>query len=123
MTNTRFVIHDHYARRAGHHWDLRIEKDKVLKSWAIPKHRMPEKGERLLAAQTPDHPLSWYDFEGEITDTYGRGTVKILEQEKCKIIKWKESHIGIEFQGKKIKGIYYLIKTTGNTNWIIIKGK
>lgn len=83
-----FVIQDHHAKRAGRHWDLRIEWDgdledyakkrnfdttnepppepsgRVLKSWAIPKHKLPSPGERLLAQSTEDHAMKYYDYVG-----------------------------------------------------------
>ncbi len=122
--NTKFVIHDHDAKRSGHHFDLRIEWDGVLKSWAIPKARMPEKGEKIMAVQTPDHPLDWYGFEGEITDEYGRGRVKIHDQGKCQILKWTKERIGVIFKGKKVKGTFWMIRLAGQTkNWIIIQGR
>tara|TARA_Y100000310_G_C20691081_1_gene822259 strand:+ start:2289 stop:2678 length:390 start_codon:yes stop_codon:yes gene_type:complete len=129
MLETKYVIHRHLAKTAGEHWDLRIKKGPVLKSWAIPKHRMPEKGERLYAIQTPDHSLVWYNFKGTIEDGYGKGKVEIFEQGKCNILFWGPKKIIVEFFGIKIKGKYILIRMEkfdkGNqkASWLIIKGK
>ena len=60
----RFVIHEHSARRL--HWDLRLEHDGVLASWAMPKGMPEEPGENRFAARTEDHPLEYLDFHGEI---------------------------------------------------------
>lgn len=110
MEKTKFVIHEHDAKTAGLHWDLRIKRGSRLKSWAIPKHRVPEKHERLFAAETPDHSLVWYDYQGTIDDGYGKGTVKIYDQGICKIFYWKNDAISFELQGKKIKGRFMLVK-------------
>ena len=121
---SKFVIHDHDARRAGHHFDFRIEWDGVLKSWAIPKARLPEKGDKVLSIQVPDHPMSYYNFTGEITDTYGRGTVRIHDKGPCIILAWKPDRIGFDLKGKVVKGTYWLIKLASTKKeWLLIKGK
>jgi hypothetical protein len=97
----RFTIQEHAAKKAGLHWDLRLETPEgdlseyeakrnfsttpepppgsgAMASWSIPKHRLPKKGERLLAVPTEDHPLSYQNFEGEIKEGYGAGSVKLI---------------------------------------------
>ena len=68
VKSRRFVIHFHVASHA--HWDLRLEMDGVLKSWAIPKdpEKIQTEGAKRLAIQVEDHQLSYIDFEGEIPD-------------------------------------------------------
>ncbi len=76
----RFTIQEHQAKRAGLHWDLRLQltPDGKMTSWAIPKHKLPDKGERLLLIPVEDHELSYQAFEGEIAEGYGAGTVKLV---------------------------------------------
>ncbi|HEX4564497.1 MAG TPA: DNA polymerase ligase N-terminal domain-containing protein, partial [Solirubrobacteraceae bacterium] len=60
----RYVIHEHHARRL--HWDLRLERDGVLASWAVPNGIPLDPGENRFAAATEDHPLEYLEFAGEI---------------------------------------------------------
>ena len=74
----RFVIHEHHARRL--HWDLRLERDGVLASWAVPKGLPAAPGENRFAAATEDHPLEYLDFQGEIpAGEYGAGSITIWD--------------------------------------------
>ncbi|NLD57149.1 MAG: ATP-dependent DNA ligase, partial [Methanomicrobiales archaeon] len=68
----RFVLHDHAAKH--HHFDLRLERDGVLKSWAVPKGLPEQAGERRLAIAVEDHELAYITFTGTIPDgEYGAG--------------------------------------------------
>jgi len=117
-----FVIHKHSASHL--HWDLRIEKDGVLKSWAVPKEPPTEPGIKRLAIRVEDHPLEYADFEGIIPEgNYGAGKVEIWDKGDCQI-EQEESprQMIIIFNGKIIKGRYALINTSGK-NWLFFKTK
>jgi DNA ligase D-like protein (predicted 3'-phosphoesterase) len=120
---SRFVIHDHYAQKAGHHHDFRLEMEGVLKSWAVPKLVPEEKGIKRLAISVEDHPISYYNFTGTIPKgEYGAGEVKIFDKGNYRLIEKDENKIVVELRGKKLKGIYALIKLKGKKNqWLIFK--
>lgn len=88
----KFCIQEHNAEKAGLHWDFRIEINGVLKSWAIPKHRLPKDGERLLAVPTEDHPMSYLEWSGTIEEGYGKGTVKLIAAGDCEISPGRTSY-------------------------------
>lgn len=119
-----FVVHDHHA--SHHHFDLRLEMNKVLKSWAVPKTPPTKKGIKRLAIQVEDHPLSYAKFEGVIPEgNYGAGTVKIWDNGNYELIEKDPKKIEIKFNGKKLKGKYVLIKSKyGNKpekTWLFFK--
>jgi DNA ligase D-like protein (predicted 3'-phosphoesterase) len=117
----RFVIHNHHATK--HHWDLRLEHDGVLQSWALPKHKLPSKGERQLAVKTEAHPISYIKFEGEIPEgSYGSGKSMIHDSGKYELIKWERDTIKFILEGNKEKGAYTLHNTDGK-NWMIMRMK
>jgi len=106
----KFVIHDHHA--SHHHFDLRLEMDGVLKSWAVPKEPPTAKGIKRLAIQVEDHPLGYASFEGVIPEgNYGAGTVKIWDKGNYELVKHTPKEIEVIFSGKKLEGKYVLIKT------------
>ena len=119
----RFVIQNHHAKKAGQHWDLRLENDDgTMSSWSIPKHKLPKKSERIMAIKTEDHPLEYRKFEGEIDEGYGAGKVKIYDSGNYEIITWKKDKIEFKLKGKKEKGKYNLIHTNKN-KWILTKSE
>jgi len=119
--NNIYVIQKHDASHL--HYDLRLEMDGVLKSWAIPKSPPTEKGVKRLAVETEDHPVDYADFEGMIPEgQYGAGTVKIWDKGTYKLEKRKDDEIIIRINGKKLKGRYCLIKFKGQEkNWLFFK--
>jgi len=105
-----FVIHKHHASHL--HWDLRLEIEGVLKSWAVPKEPPKVKGVKRLAIAVEDHPLDYADFEGTIPEgNYGAGKVEIWDKGDFALIKKNSKEIEFKLQGKKMKGIFVLIKT------------
>ncbi len=126
MERKIFVIQEHWA--SHHHFDFRLEKDGVLKSWAIPRAIPQKVGEKRLAIEVEDHSLDYADFEGEITEGYGKGKVKIWDKGYYLAYKWEEDEILFELMGNKVKGKYALIRTKSsksndNQQWLLIKRK
>jgi bifunctional non-homologous end joining protein LigD len=116
----RFVIPRHIAEKAGEHFDLRLENDNgTLSSWSIPKHKLPEKSEKLLAIKTEDHPLEYRTFKGEIPSGYGAGKVEIHGSGTYNELQWGGTKIVFKLNGKKEKGTYKLFNTDGN-RWMIM---
>ena len=108
----RMVIQEHDAVKAGLHWDLRFEKthtdknsplygEKVLRSFAIPKHKLPEGKERILAVQVGDHAWSYRNFEGNLGPGYGRGSVKMIFNGKVEVEHFDDKKIIFEYEGNK----------------------
>jgi DNA ligase D-like protein (predicted ligase)/DNA ligase D-like protein (predicted 3'-phosphoesterase) len=117
-----FVIQEHNARRL--HYDLRLEKDGVLKSWALPKGIPKKRGIKRLAIHTEDHPIEYSRFEGTIPKgEYGAGEVKIWDQGLFIPLVWDLDKIELLLVGSKIKGRYVLIKfkKAGDKEWLLFK--
>lgn len=118
-----YSIQKHFARNL--HYDLRLEFEGVLKSWAMPKGPPLKQGEKRLAVQTEDHPIDYWNFEGEIPEgEYGAGKVEVWDSGKYEIIDQKENKWIIDIQGKKLKGKYVLVQFKGQEkNWLFFKKK
>ena len=116
-----YVIQKHDASHL--HFDLRLEMDGVLKSWAIPKQPPKEKGMKRLAVATEDHPVDYADFEGEIPEGhYGAGTVEIWDKGTYELEKREKDKIIVKINGKKLKGRFCLIKfKSQEKNWLFFK--
>ena len=119
----RFVIHEHHA--AHLHWDLRLELDGVLKSWAVPKEPPAVVGIKRLAIAVEDHPLEYIDFEGVIEEGYGKGAVKIWDEGTFTVDSRKQHKIVVFLDGKKLKGKFTLLKfeKAGENQWLLFKAK
>ena len=117
-----FVVQKHAATHL--HYDLRLEMDGVLKSWAVPKTPPTEKGVKRLAVQVEDHPIEYADFEGTIPEgQYGAGTVEIWDRGNYILKDRKENKIVFQINGQKLKGEYCLLKFKGDKNWLFFKTK
>ncbi|MBV9196769.1 MAG: DNA ligase D [Solirubrobacterales bacterium] len=103
----RFVVQEHSATRL--HWDLRLERDGVLASWAIPNGIPPDPHENRLAVRTEDHPLEYLEFHGEIPrGQYGAGTMTIWDHGTFEVHKWEERKVEVSFHGERLSGRYGL---------------
>lgn len=117
-----YVIQKHDATHL--HYDLRLEMDGVLKSWAVPKTPPTEPGIRRLAVEVEDHPIEYASFEGTIAEgEYGAGRVEIWDSGSYTLLERKENKITVDIHGKRLKGIYYLIRFKDKKNWLFFKKK
>jgi bifunctional non-homologous end joining protein LigD len=113
----RFVVQEHHARSL--HWDLRLEREGVLASWAVPKGIPPDPRRNHLAVRTEDHPLEYLDFEGEIpAGEYGAGTMAIWDRGTYEPHKFRDDEVMVTFHGERVRGRYVLFRTRGN-DWMI----
>lgn len=128
----RYVIQKHNARRL--HYDLRLELDGVLKSWAVTKGPSLVAGEKRLAVHVEDHPLSYAGFEGAIPKgEYGGGEVIVWDEGSWRPLSdphkaLEKGHIEFELLGVKLRGRWHLIRMHGREgdvkgNWLLIKGE
>jgi bifunctional non-homologous end joining protein LigD len=141
----RFVVQMHRATRL--HYDFRLELDGVLKSWAVPKGPSLDPGDKRLAMEVEDHPVSYYDFEGNIpADNYGAGSVMVwdvgtwqplspvavdgkyvpgTDQEARTML--SKGDLKFRLDGKRLKGDFALVKMRGRrpgskgNEWLLIK--
>jgi bifunctional non-homologous end joining protein LigD len=118
----RFVVQQHHATRL--HWDLRLEHDGALASWAVPNGIPPDPAENRLAVRTEDHPLQYLEFEGDIPrGQYGAGTMRIWDRGTFDVHKWEERKVEVTFHGEHLKGRYGLFPIShdgdGKDDWMI----
>jgi bifunctional non-homologous end joining protein LigD len=129
----RFVVQKH---RASHlHYDFRLEMDGVLKSWAIPKGPSLNPGDKRLAMQVEDHPVSYFHFEGRIPEgNYGAGTVMVWDTGTWEPLgdeheMLNKGDLKFRLKGKKLKGEFVLARMRSRrpgskgTEWLLIKKK
>ena len=130
-----FVVQKHAARRL--HYDLRLEMDGVLKSWAVPKGPSMRHGERRLAVHVEDHPVEYADFEGVIPkDNYGAGSVIVWDRGWYRLVKGgdplrelAQGKLEFELHGMKLHGRWTLARMGGRPadgaapakDWLLLK--
>ncbi|MEM3829379.1 MAG: DNA polymerase ligase N-terminal domain-containing protein [Conexivisphaerales archaeon] len=126
MIKLKFVVHKHYANRAGLHYDLRIQKPdnkKEMDSYAIRKGIPETSGEKRLAIKQPVHDIKWLKFQGEIPEgEYGAGTLEIWDSGSAVLLKDTNSVKIYNFFGKKMMGLYSLVHLSGD-NYLLLKNK
>lgn len=121
----RFVVHEHHASHL--HFDLRLEMDGVLKSWAIPKGPSMNPADKRLAVMVEDHPLEYISFRGEIAEgNYGAGRVEIWDSGTFKIKdnKLEQGKLVFELFGTRLKGQFSLVRFKNDPKqWLLIKSR
>lgn len=128
----RFMVHKHDATRL--HYDLRLETDGVLASWACPKGPSYDPAQKRLAVETEDHPLAYGDFEGRIPDgEYGAGDSIIWDRGTYDTeppgqmhAQRQKGHLHLVLQGQKLQGGWHLLRTRpqgGKAQWLLFKAK
>jgi len=132
----RFSVQKHKSKRL--HYDLRLEVEGVLKSWAVPKGPSVDTREKRLAVPTEDHPLGYIDFEGTIPEgEYGAGSVIVWDigtyenttktdgEEVPMAAALEKGHATVFLEGEKLLGGFALTRTGRGKNerWILVKMK
>lgn len=117
----RFVIQRHAARAL--HFDLRLERDGRLWSWAVPKGLPLRHGMKRLAVRTEDHPLEYLTYAGEIPEgAYGAGRMTIWDRGTIDVILWDDREIKVILHGGIVDGEYHLVQTRGRDGrdeWLV----
>lgn len=120
-----FVVHEHHAKRL--HFDLRLEMEGALKSWAVPKGPSLNPADKRLAVMVDDHELDYAGFEGMIPEgIYGAGEVFIWDSGayELKSGSIESGKLEVVFKGKKLKGLFALVRMSGKEKeWLLIKKK
>src|SRR5215217_669060 len=121
-----FVVHKHAARRL--HYDLRLEMEGVLRSWAVPKGPSYDSADKRLAVLVEDHPLEYGDFEGLIpAGNYGAGAVIVWDRGRWVPLEdpiegLSQGKLLFELQGIKLRGVWTMVKLKkGENEWLFIK--
>jgi bifunctional non-homologous end joining protein LigD len=119
-----FVVQRHSARRL--HYDLRLERDGVLLSWALPRGVPLRAGERALAVHVEDHPLEYADFEGEIpAGQYGAGYVELWDRGTYELVRERpDGTLTVLLHGRKLQGEWALVPAHldgEERNWLIVR--
>ena len=117
----RFVIQEHHATRL--HWDLRLEHDGALASWAVPNGLPEAPKDNRLAVRTEDHPLEYLTFHGDIPKgSYGAGTMTIWDEGTYELLKWDPRKVEVHLHGERLDARYALFaidKADPPKDWMI----
>ena len=131
-----FMIHKHDARRL--HYDLRLEIEGALASWAVPQGPCFDPAQKRLAVETEDHPMAYATFEGRIPDgEYGAGEALVWDRGLYETVPpgrasamRQKGHLDLLFLGEKLKGRWHLVRTRGpatrassRPQWLLMKAK
>ncbi|HSD48505.1 MAG TPA: non-homologous end-joining DNA ligase [Actinomycetota bacterium] len=115
-----FVIHKHRATRL--HYDVRLEREGALPSWAVPRGLPTQPGDKRLAVRTEDHPLEYGSFHGTIPEGhYGAGEVRIFDDGWYEPLEWTDTKVTFRLHGRRYPGLeYHFVKT--RTDWLAFLG-
>jgi len=125
-----FVVHRHDASRL--HYDLRLEMDGVLRSWAVPRGFSYDPGDKHLAIRTEDHPLAYEHFAGVIPEgQYGAGTMTIWDRGVYEVVHAASApeavasgELKVILRGRKLRGEWHVVKTQqGERDWLLFKSR
>ncbi len=122
-----FVVHRHEARSL--HYDLRLERNGVLLSWAVPKGFSYDPADKHLAVRTEDHPLEYEDFHGVIPKgEYGAGTMQIWDRGRVTYLNGESGpeagEVKIVLRGRRLRGEWHLVQTKqGPNTWLLFKSR
>jgi bifunctional non-homologous end joining protein LigD len=116
-----FVVQEHHATAL--HWDVRLERDGVLVSWAVPKGLPLDPKTNHLAKQTEDHPMAYATFAGDIPKgEYGGGKVTVWDSGTYELEKWTDKEVKVVLHGTQVDGRYVFFRTSrgklGN-DWMV----
>ncbi|PHV06059.1 hypothetical protein CSQ96_16585 [Janthinobacterium sp. BJB412] len=120
-----FVVQKHWASRL--HYDLRLELDGVMKSWAVPKGPSYDPRDKRMAVQVEDHPIAYNQFEGEIpAGQYGAGKVIIWDKGHWRPLgeprrDYADGELKFELHGHKLRGRWVLVRMKDGKAWLLIK--
>jgi bifunctional non-homologous end joining protein LigD len=119
--NDVFVVQEHHARRP--HVDVRLERDGVLVSWALPRGLPEEPGAIRLAVHTEDHPMEYAEFQGDIpAGEYGGGHVAIRDRGRYETLKWSRDEVEVILHGRRVAGRFVFFRrsrTTDTDDWMV----
>lgn len=114
----RFVVQEHHASTL--HWDLRLEHDGVLASWALPRGFPDTPEHNRLAVHTEDHPLEYLEFHGDIPEGhYGAGSMEIWDRGTYEAHSWADDKVVLTFHGERVRGRHALFRTGTGSRWMI----